>query len=416
MRRRMAPDGPRRTLAAVLGATLLGSVGCAAGAPSATPAPPGPAPTVAASPSTAAITGAGVAAPSAAGRPEVPTTPLVTVKVGTVPLAHNSAYFIARERGYFKEVGLEAELQDTGTNNDQRPLLRQGQLHAGSALSQVAFFNALARDLDLRIVADFSSAGKTEKSRGGGSLVARKDRWEAGTIRQAKDLAGRTVALAGGAGSPSRAEIERWLRRHDVDSSTVDWITMFFPDQVLAMQSGGVELGFQTELLLSLGLTRGYWQVLATLEEMNPNSQSVFAIYTGEMDKLGPLVGERFMVALLRGVRAHVNGFEYGVDQDQIIDILTRETVIKDPAVYRQIRYNWMDPNGVVQRASVEAYEQFFAENGFLQGRPDLSRVFDERYRQFAVQHLGEYQPPALRGSMQTCCALMAHNKFAGYC
>jgi NitT/TauT family transport system substrate-binding protein len=334
------------------------------------------------------------AAPAGPSKPDMPTSPVVSVKVGTIPLAHNSPFFIARARGYFVEAGLDAELVDTGTINDQLPALRQGQLHAGSALAQLQLFNALARGVELRIISDLQSAGKTEKSRGGGALVVREDLWTAGTIREPRDLAGRTVALAGGAGSPTRANVSRWLQRNGVDASTVDWITMFFPDQYAAMQNGALELGYQSEPLLSAGLERATWRILATQEDLNPETQSVFVVYTPEMERLGPLVGERFEVAMLRAVREYINAFEYGVNQDQIIDIMTKETVIKDPAVYRQIRYGWMDPNGVVKRASVEADEQFYWENGLLPARPDLSQAFDDRYRQFAVQYLGEYRLP----------------------
>src|SRR5713226_5107075 len=114
--------------------TLL-LVACAGRAGPAAPAPP-------VQPAQAAPAPASAAAPAAPSTPDMPTTPIVSVKVGTIPLAHNSPFFIARARGYFTEAGLDAELVDTGTINDQLPALRQGQLHAGSALAQLQLFNA----------------------------------------------------------------------------------------------------------------------------------------------------------------------------------------------------------------------------------------------------------------------------------
>jgi hypothetical protein len=132
---------------------------------------------------------------------------------------------------------------------------------------------------------------------------------------------------------------------------------------------------------------------MATGDEMNPNAEILYMMFWTGIDRLGPRVGERFLVGYLRGARDYVNAFEYGIDQDAIIQILTQETVIKDPAVYRQIKYNWVDPNGVFSSAALQADAELFYDLG-LMGPVDLSPVFEDRYRQFAVEYLGEYRPP----------------------
>ena len=76
------------------------------------------------------------------------------------------------------------------------------------------------------------------------------------------------------------------------------------------------------------------------------------------------------------------------------MDILTRETTIKDPAVFRQIKYSGVDPNGVMSPEALAADVRLWAERGALPNPPDIAGVIDDRYRQFAVQYLGEYQSP----------------------
>ena len=106
------------------------------------------------------------------------------------------------------------------------------------------------------------------------------------------------------------------------------------------------------------------------------------------------MVGERFMVAYLRGARDYLNAFEYGIDQDEIINIMVKETPLKDAAVYRQIKYAWVDPNGALSRADLQADAELLREIGQITTPIDLSQAFEDRYRQFAVQHLGEYRRP----------------------
>ncbi|HZS01421.1 MAG TPA: ABC transporter substrate-binding protein [Chloroflexota bacterium] len=364
----------------------------AAGVAAGAGAPPASAP---AAPAAAAPTSA-PAAPSAAPAAQAPllTTPRVAVKMGTSPVSAYGPFFIAQERGYFSELGLDVELVNTTNTQEQVPALTQGQLHVGSCGATLGCLNALSRRTDLKIVAGMVGSGKTEKSTGQNSLVVRKDLWDSGAVREAKDLAGHTVYLIAGEGSSAHSLLVHWLRRNGVDPSAVPVDRMPYPDQLVAITNGAIDAGIQAQPVLSTGLERGVTHLLATQEEMNSDGQTLFMMYWGGIDRLVPQVGERIMVGYLKGVRDYMNAFEYGVDQDAIIDIMVKETTLKDPAVYRRIPYGWTDPNGLLRRASVESDAQLFYELGLLREPVDLSQAYDDQYRQAAVRYLGEYQPP----------------------
>jgi len=378
----------------------LAAIACTpAAAPAAKPAASAPAQPAATQPLPAAQAAAAPPAPAATAaaapsRPTLATTPAVDLKVGVIPQASYAPFFIAQNRGYFSELGLNVEFFPTSNILEQLPAIATGQLHAGSCSTGIACFNALNRRADIKIVADLQSAGKTEKSTGNLALVVRKDVWDAGTYRGPRDLAGREVYTQAGVGSGPHLVAARWLQRNDVDPRSVEWPPMVYPDVYAAMQNRGVEIGFSTEPLVTAGITRGVHAVLATQEEMYPTTSRLFAVLGTSVDRLGPQVGERFMVAYLRAARDYINAFEYVVDEDAIVDVLTKETPVKDAAFYRDIKYSWVDPNGVVSRATLEADAEFFRELDLLKEPVDLSQAFDEKYRQFAVQYLGEYRPP----------------------
>jgi NitT/TauT family transport system substrate-binding protein len=384
-------------------ATLALALLIAACAPSAAPAaspkaaaggPATPAATLAA-PAAAVPTTAPVAsAAPTAGQAALPTTPRVAIKMGTSPVSAYGPFFIAQERGYFSELGLDVELVNTTNTQEQVPALTQGQLHVGSCGATLGCLNALNRRTDLKIVAGMVGSGKTEKSTGQNSLVVRKDLWDSGAVREAKDLAGRAVYLIAGEGSSAHSLLVQWLRHNGVDPGTVAVERMPYPEQLVAMSNGAIDAGIQAQPVLSSGLDRGLTHLLATQEEMNPDGQTLFMMYWGGIDRLGPRVGERIMVGYLKGVRDYMNAFEYGIDQDAVIDVMVKETALKDPAVYRRIPYGWTDPNGILRRASVDADAQLFYDLGLLREPVDLSQAYDDQYRQAAVRDLGEYQPP----------------------
>src|SRR5437660_598555 len=109
-----------------LAAGMLGVVVwlAAACAPAAAPAS-GRAP---AAPATASAQPPAAAPPVAAapGEPELAITPPVTLKVGYLAVSPWAPLFLAQERGYFREVGLEIEASPFGNYATQVPLLAQG--------------------------------------------------------------------------------------------------------------------------------------------------------------------------------------------------------------------------------------------------------------------------------------------------
>jgi NitT/TauT family transport system substrate-binding protein len=369
-------------------AVLLAAMACA---PAAGSAPAAGAP---AAPAAAQAASGSAAASIEATRPALTTTPAVQLKVGVLPLSSFAGHYIAQERGYFQEVGLDVEFFSSGNANSQLASLMQGQIQAGSCSVSIGCFNAMSREPDVRIVADLSSAGKTEKSIGSGGLVVRKDLWDSGVILAPRDLIGRSIYTISGRGSGQHVLVARWLLAHGIDPGAVEWPQMLPADLFLAMQNQAIELGVQTEPLASAGMARGVHQVLASNEDMNPSAHLLYLVYHTSIERLGPQVGERFMVAYLRGVRDYLNAFEYGVDQDAIIDVLARETVMKDPTVYRTTKYAWIDPNGVVNPAVIQADADLYHQLGVVTSAIDLGGMFDDRYQRFAVQYLGEYQPP----------------------
>jgi NitT/TauT family transport system substrate-binding protein len=387
-------------------APAAGPAPSAASAPAAQPTQPAK---PAASQSTAAPTasapasaaqspagGAGAGAASiagAAGQAALPTTPTVSLKVAAVPIAAFAPYFIGKARGHFAEMGLDVEIVPVASVIEILPSLAQGQVQVSACTANVACLNFLNRRTDVQIVAGLQSAGKTEKSRNSVGLVVRQDLWDSGAIRGPQDLPGHTVHLIGGEGSTPHVHVARWLLRNGVDPHSVEIAALGFPDVYAAMQNKASELGYQTEPLLSGGIARGVHHLLAGLEDLDPGVQELYVMYWTGIDRLGPQVGERFAVGLLRATREYLNAFEYGENQDAVIDVLTQETPIKDPAVYRQIHYPWIDPDGTYSRQSLESDADLLRDLGQV-GPIDLSQAFEDKYRQTALQRLGEYRPP----------------------
>src|SRR5688572_11626134 len=166
-----------------------------AGAAGATAAPAKPAPTMAAPTA---------AAPSGQGYRPTPLSPAVPVKVAAVNSISDAGVFIALENGYFEQEGLAVDLQNVGGGAQTMiPLLGTGQLDVASGGIAPGLFNAAAREVPLRLVADKGSTPGPDWDFV--ALMVRKDLIESGRVRDYADLRGLTVA---GIGRGAIAEVE----------------------------------------------------------------------------------------------------------------------------------------------------------------------------------------------------------------
>src|SRR4051794_13947825 len=144
--------------AALVALILLVACGGGSGAaPTAAPTAAGPAPTSAPSaPASAAAPTGSADATSAAGTnargPAVPAdatgtlppplAPAVAVKVGVLRSLSDAGIYLAAERSYFREEGLDVSLEPFGSTAEMTAPLASGQLDVGAGAPTPSLFNA----------------------------------------------------------------------------------------------------------------------------------------------------------------------------------------------------------------------------------------------------------------------------------
>src|SRR6185312_3220730 len=94
-----------------------------------------------------------IAASAATYRP-TPLNPKQKVSVGLLNSTSDSGLLLAADHGYFTDEGLDIELVPFKSLSDMFPLLGRGQLDVGAGGVAAGLFNAAARGIQLKIVAD----------------------------------------------------------------------------------------------------------------------------------------------------------------------------------------------------------------------------------------------------------------------
>ncbi len=370
--------------AAVL--TLLLGLAVACAVPSSTPAP---------SAQTSA-TAAGVPAALATLTPVVPAglgslAPLpapLKVRMGSVGSLVDGPLYIALERGYFAEAGLEVEdIRAEGVTRLVAPLAA-GQIEVLGAALAAGMYNAFAREIDVRLVAD---KGRIPPGHGNAGLVVRPDLWESG-VRTLTALRGRRVGLAGyTAGSAVTLFLGVALERQGMSLSDIEPVDVPLPDLNTALSNRSLDAGIQIEPLLTLGLANGLFQLIQRSDELAPNLQSGFVLYSAAFARHQTEAGRRWMVGYLRGVRDYYDAFERNRGRAEVVEILARTTGVRDLSLYDRMVSSYMDPNGRMNVQSLIDAQEWFAAHGYVPQKVDVQALVDYQFVDYALGVLGEY-------------------------
>src|SRR4051812_10811251 len=163
--------------------------------------------------------------------PSGPLSPPVKVRMAMLAAVSDGGIFLAAERGYFREEGIEVEFTVIDSAGRMIPLLATGQLDIGTGGLNVALINAVQQGVPMKIVAD---KGSLQPGFGYEQLVVRKDLVDAGAVAAVADLKGKTVAV-NSASSIDIVLLVDLLRPVGLTPDDVYVVEIPFPDMVAAL-------------------------------------------------------------------------------------------------------------------------------------------------------------------------------------
>ncbi|HXF33217.1 MAG TPA: ABC transporter substrate-binding protein [Candidatus Acidoferrales bacterium] len=316
-----------------------------------------------------------------------------TVKVGIINSISDAPILIADKKGYFKEEGLAVDYSTFDSAASMVAPLGAGQLDVAAGGTSAGLFNAVARGIDMRVVADKAS---DPHGYGFAPLLVRTDLVESGKYKSLKDLKGMTVAISA-KGSSSWPELDAITRKAGLKFDDVKNISLDYPDHVIGLKNKSIDASVTIEPFATAAVESGAAKRIMGNDEYYLNQEVAVLIYGGQFIRNHHDAALKFMKAYIRGVRyyndALKNGKLAGRTSDDVIAILAGSTKMKDPSLYRKIVPNGVDPNGKVNVASMDQDIAFYRSEGLLQGNVTASQTVDTTFATEAVKALGPYRP-----------------------
>lgn len=329
----------------------------------------------------------------AAARPARAQSSLDVVQVGSLLSVSDAGLLIADRKGYFRDVGISVNFHTFDSAALMVAPLGTGQLDAGGGAPSAGLYNAIARGINLKIVADRS------RSAPGGygllPLVVRKDLVQSGRYKTFADLKGMKFGEPA-KGTATIATIVKLLAKGGLKYSDVEHVFLGFPAQVAAFANGGLDATLALEPWGTQAVRSGVGIKIAGDDTWYPNQEIAVQIYSADFATKRADVAKRFMIAYVRALRLYNDalkgGHLAGPAADEVIAILGTDIKVSDPSIFHEMAASAVDPNGHLERGSLLYDYGVLKEEGLLTGDVSLDTVLDLSFVENANRVLGPYR------------------------
>jgi NitT/TauT family transport system substrate-binding protein len=332
----------------------------------------------------------GAAPVAAASAPPAVLPQSVHLRFGSPGSVSDAGVILGDARGNFREQGIDLEFVPFQSALDTAVPLASGDLAAAGGVFGISLLNAVDRGLALKAVADKGGSGPGFEFV---QVPVRSDLLASGEVRTPQDLRGHRIAMTA-TRSGGELVVARMLAQQGVGIDEVELVTLGYPDMLAAFGNRAIDAALVIEPTLTAGVARGLftaWEPGRSSSAMGGPYQAGL-LYYGSQLQGQPDLARRFMVGYLQGVRAYNDAFGRGEGRADAVRVLAEQTAVKDPALYDQMQMPALDPDGRINRASLQAEIDYYRARGYYTGSATLDSVVDSSFAESAAQALGPYR------------------------
>jgi NitT/TauT family transport system substrate-binding protein len=323
--------------------------------------------------------------PAAQSSEELPD--LGTLQVGYLASAGYAPFFVAKEKGYFEELGLDVMLQRFDSGSKMIAPLSAGQLDVGGGEPGTAMFNGIHQGLDIRPVCGFASQAQGFS---GVPFLVRKDLFDSGAVTKPADLKGRKIGVNVQRGM-SEYTVDKVMRLGGLTIDDAVMVEVPFPDMPAALANQAVDAVTTTYPGAAKVVNDGIAVVLLEGDQIAGEIQNGVA-YFGKrlLDPANKEVGVRFLMAYLKANR-ELQGA--GWKDPENLAIIEKYTGLP-AAVIETSKRSYYNPDCDFVKDSLEDVQAYYISRGYTEYQQPMpiSEVIDESFKNEAIKRIGRFE------------------------
>jgi NitT/TauT family transport system substrate-binding protein len=319
---------------------------------------------------------------------QAPAGPPTKVSVSMLFITADVGVFLGVEKGYYKEQGLEIDMQRMTSAADAIALLATDKLDVGSGSATPGLFNALKRGLPIQIVAEKSAVrpiGADTNTAGSGSILVRADLKD--QVRTMADLKGRRIGV-NNLQSTTLNYVMRGISKGGLGKDDVVFVEMPFNQFVPALEKKAVDAVMVYPPLVQTiegKMKIAYSMPDSDLHRTSANDATNIMMFSPGFARTD--AAKRFMVAHLKAQREYMRLVQSGQPQE-ICRIVNKYSPAM-PADCAGVSFTGVDPNGAINVESLERYQKEWIDWGVMKEPADIRKSVNTEFVRNAVTVLG---------------------------
>lgn len=314
-----------------------------------------------------------------------PLDPPEQVRVAVVPIMKFATLYVAAERGIFERYGLDVAVEGVASGTEAIAFLEEGQIDVGGIAIVTSLWNGWDQGIDIRV---FAPGGLEPFEDSPTKFMVRADLFESGAVDSIEELAGHTVAMAGGPGSGGEYLSAKALELGGLTIRDVTPIDMPNADMPAAFANGSIDAALLGSPFAEQVEADGTAVPIAT--DLVPGLMTVAFVGSGQFLNDRPEAAQRFALALLEAARL-MQGDEYLADENMAAYLTyvdsTEEAIRTGTPVF-------YDPDLDIPVEGLADIERVHRENGRTEYDDpiDLGSVVVTDFAEWAREMAGPYE------------------------
>lgn len=316
------------------------------------------------------------------------------IVVATARTMSDAGLYMARDKGFFAQEGLEVELVAFDSATKMIFPLGRGDLDVGGGTVSAGLYNAVSRGIKLRIVAD---KGSIKPGYAYAGLVIRKDLMDSGRYRTLADLAGLRIAVVG-RGTSNASALNEALKHGGHSWKDATPVELSFSQMVVGLRNKAIDGAMMNEPNISQVAAEGIGLKAADYNDFYPGQQTAALIYSEKFATERRAAAQGFTRAYIKGIRFYFDSLKdgriAGSNAKEVIDILVNNTGIADRSIYENLAPSGVDPDGRLSTGSLRNDLVMYKDDQLIDDpKMTVEDILDTSFVEDALLKIGEINP-----------------------
>jgi len=302
----------------------------------------------------------------------IPTAEPASLKVGIFNYSSFAPLFIAYEEGFFLEQNLNVELIDFGSQSTEFvPALLSKQLDIGAYSFTSSINNAILQGVNVKYVADkgfLNPDGCVTDA-----FVASTPNLANGSLTDNSNLTGKKIVLVPG-GSFEYA-LDVMLEQAGVTQEVVELSKIAdSATRIQSLAAGTIDIAPLSEPWITRAQAQNAGTIWMSFAELLPNMSVGALIYGPSIMEKDHEIGDRFMVAYLKGIQQFNQG-----KTDRNVEIIAKYTQLS-PEEIKLICWTNFQPDARINQDALMNFVKWTNDKGYVDGPLTIDQLLDNSF------------------------------------